>query len=79
MALSCAADLLGIIHGQRDVKVDAPSVWLWTAQRQQRIKAPEAGTVNSMINPLKRYVSLFPDAALLYLITLRAQRPCYSQ
>ena len=28
-------------------------MWLLTAQRQQRIKAPEADTLNTMINPLK--------------------------
>jgi hypothetical protein len=34
-ALSRAADHIGIIHGQRDAKVDAQFVWLLTAQRQQ--------------------------------------------
>jgi hypothetical protein len=34
-ALSRAADHIGIIHGQRDAKVDAQCVWLLTAQRQQ--------------------------------------------
>ena len=65
MALSCAADLLGIIHGQRDAKSDASSLWLLVAQRQQRIKAVEADTLNTMVNPLKRCVSLFPDACIL--------------
>ena len=63
-ALSRTANLLGVIHGHRDAKVGAQSVWLLTAQRQQRIKAPEADTLNTMINP-KRCVSLFPDAFFL--------------
>ena len=54
-ALSRTANLLGVIHGHRDAKVGAQSVWLLTAQRQQRIKAPEADTLNTMINPKGAY------------------------
>ena len=50
--------LIGIGQGQRDARVDAPSVWLLT-QRQQREKAPETDYPLKVRIALPRHVFIF--------------------